>query len=152
MSIQFNIDSVSLLFLSIKRPRIIGSKRFLTVIICLLCLEGFSQRVMMKRITVIIDSSSFIGTWKLTKLADKHLKFLRAPVRKEELRFTKDSVYITLDRENFYGTWSLTGTQPDIKVYGTNQFKYKWTAGTKDSKFFSTEGLEYYKYFERISH
>ena len=92
----------------------------------------------------------FIGTWKLTKLADKHLKFRTDSVEKEILKFTKDSFFVTTKNKEYSGTWKLIKAQPEIKIKETNQFNYTWIAGSVDSKFFTTKGLRYYKYFVRI--
>jgi hypothetical protein len=97
-----------------------------------------------------IIPEDFIGTWKLTKLADKHLNYRTDSVEKEILRFTKDSVFVTTENKEYSGTWKLIKTQPGIKIKETTQFNYTWIAGSVDSKFFITRGLRYYKYFVRI--
>ena len=93
----------------------------------------------------------FVGTWELTKLADNHLNYRTGYVKKELLRFTKDSIFVSVNNKEYSGTWKLVGGQTKIKIKGTNQFNYEWISGDVDSKFFTTKGLGYYMYFVRTN-
>ncbi|MDB5198465.1 MAG: hypothetical protein JWO92_428 [Chitinophagaceae bacterium] len=127
-------------------------KKNILILLCLLSLDTYSQnRSATRRSTRTISTKDFIGTWKLTKLADIHLRYLPDSVKKEILRFTKDSVFVTFEKENYSGTWKLVGSQPIITIKATKQYNYKWLAGSTDTKFFTTKGLGYYKYFVRVN-
>jgi hypothetical protein len=122
------------------------------MLLCLLSLDTYSQnRSATRRSTRTISTKDFIGTWKLTKLADIHLTYLPDSVKKEILRFTKDSVFVTFENDGYSGTWKLVGSQPIITIKETKQYNYTWLAGSADTKFFTTKGLRYYKYFVRIN-
>jgi hypothetical protein len=54
----------------------------------------------------------FIGTWKLTRLADIHLDYRKDSVEKEWLTFTQDSVFVVTPKKNYSGTWRLVDGQP----------------------------------------
>ncbi len=121
-------------------------KRMLIITFCIFSLQASSQR---RGVTIVPES--FIGTWQLSKLADKHLNYLKDSVEKEIIRFTKDSVYVTTKNKQYAGTWNLVKGQAVINIAETDQFDYTWISGSDNSKFFTTNGLGYYKYFVRIS-
>jgi ribosomal protein L27 len=108
------------------------------------------QRKSTKRTTKTYTINDFIGTWKLTKYADLHLTLKKTPIQSETLIFTKDSIFVNLSHKKYSGVWKLEGHQPIIKIKGTKQFNYHWLGRGSDNIFFTTQGLGYYKYFERI--
>ena len=127
-------------------------RQIIFIVLCFLTLQTYSQhRNASRRTTRTITIIDFVGTWKLTKLADIHLTYRPDSVKKEILRFTKDSVFVSTENTEYAGTWKLVGAQAIINIKETNQFNYTWTSGDIDSKYFTTKGLGYYKYFERIS-
>jgi hypothetical protein len=121
-------------------------KQIILIILLLSTLISYSQR----RSRGKVLTTDFIGTWKLTKLADKHLGYLPDSVKKEFLKFTKDSVFVAIENKEHAGTWKLVDGQTLISIKDTNDFNYTWTAGDINSKFFTVKGLGYYKYFERV--
>jgi len=125
-------------------------RNILIILFCFFSLNSFSQRKSTKRSTGYITPKSFIGTWLLTKLADKHLNYISDSVQTEFLIFTKDSVFVRTGGKEYAGTWKLKGEQPIIRIKQTSQFNYQWISGNIDSKFFTTPNLGYYKYFIRI--
>jgi hypothetical protein len=127
-------------------------RQIIFLILCLLTLETYSQnRNATRRTSRTISINDFVGTWKLTKLADIHLTYLPDSVKKEILRFTKDSVFAIAENAEYKGTWKLVGAQAIINIKETKRFNYTWISGDVDSKFFTTKGLGYYKYFVRIN-
>lgn len=127
-------------------------KLLILISFCILSLQPLAQKQSAnQKISGKITHESFIGTWKLTKLADKHLNYLKAAVGKEIIRFTKDSVFVTTKTKRYAGTWKLIDGQAVVSIAETNQFNYTWISGTENSKFFTTPGLGYYKYFVRTS-
>ena len=112
-------------------------------------MQTYSQQMPRKRVSKSFTVKDIIGTWQLTKLADIHLNFCKDVVNNERLHFTKDSVFVTTDTKKYAGTWKLVHSQTAIHIKGTNQYNYRWIAGTENSKFFSTTNMKYYKYFIR---
>ena len=122
-------------------------KAFVSLIPLLFSLVASSQAFGIRPVL----PEDFIGTWKLNKLADTHLEYLKDTVEFEILKFTKDSVFVTTIREHYAGTWKLVRGQTKINIKKTDKFNYEWIAGDTKSKFLTTKGLGYYKYFVRVS-
>ena len=126
-------------------------RQIIFITLCLLSLETYSQhRNTTRKTSRTISIKDFIGSWKLTKLADIHLNYRPDSVKKEILKFTKDSVFISDETGEYAGTWELVSSQPIINIRETNRYNYSWISGDVDSKFFTTKELGYYKYFIRI--
>jgi hypothetical protein len=113
--------------------------------LCFLTSVAFSQRG-----KVTIDSTWYIGTWELKKIADEHLSYTKRKFKPETIRFTGDSVYVKVDSGIFLGTWKLLGGQANINIPSTKQFNYYWISRDTNDIFFQTRGMKYWKYFVRI--
>ena len=114
--------------------------------LCLCTSIAFGQRQ-----SVTMDSSWYIGTWELKKIADEHLGYTSRKFKSETIQFTRDSVFVKVDSGTFRGTWKMKDSQPNINITSTNQFNYYWISRDKDDIFFQARGMKYWKYFVRIS-
>ena len=121
-------------------------KIILLLFLCFATYVAFGQRR-----SVTIDSTWYIGTWKLTKIADENLGYTNRKFKPEIIRFTRDSVFVTVDSGTFRGTWKLKSGQPNINIPSTKQFNYYWIARDTNDVFFQTKGMKYWKYFVRSS-
>ena len=115
-------------------------------------LDSFAQeRKATKRTSKYYSTTDFIGTWELKKYADVHLSFTKKQVKSETLIFTKDSIFVNLVNKKYCGVWKLEDRQPIITIKETKRFNYHWLGRGADHIFFTSKGLGYYKYFERVS-
>lgn len=126
-------------------------RRIIFIIFYLISLETYAQqRISKKRSSVPCTITDFIGTWKLIKYADRHLNYTSKRVQSETLIFTNDSIFVFSEKKKYVGTWKFEDCEPIITIKETRQFNYNWISRDTDEIFFTTEGLGYYKYFQRI--
>jgi hypothetical protein len=104
-----------------------------------------------QRRSVKIDSSWYIGTWELRKIADEHGTLTNLKFRPETIHFTKDSIFVKVDSGLYRGVWKVNGEKFSMDISGTNQFDYYWIGRTENEIWFQRKGVKLQKYFVRTS-
>jgi hypothetical protein len=115
-----------------KAPKIIPKMTILNMKLYLLCTCLFISSIALSqfRKAKSLTTEDFCGTWVLVAIQDVHTSDIpNAKFSPKTIKFTLDSVYITVNDSTYKGTWKLDRSSFNIKIAGTDEFDYSWFSG-----------------------